>query len=209
MCKKLFIIGSLVLFCGFTRGVQAESIQLDKVQDHWLNKVNQLRSDYKLKEYSPNSQLDALAQRWSDYSNSIGSISHKKYWSKSYYDYKLIEKYATANDIEFLKKDGTKIVENIGWGYVRCKEEDCTDEVILATEATRKFFMSEKGKAYAPHFKSMTSAHYTDAWFGVSVDWNTNRYFFTAYYSLPTDNPLASHILVTKNETPRILRKTR
>lgn len=213
----------LWLMCCVLRGVQctfAGEIDLQYFNTIRLEKVNALRSDAWIDyQYKLNGDLMRTAQGRSDYSLSIGNISHKKYGSQSYYDYKLIQKYVESNGIQFADKAWTKVVENIGWWVVHCKETDCTDEIIKATESTRKFFLSEKWKSYAPHYKSMISTHYTDAWFGVSVNWKTGKYFFTAYYSIPTLNStvlesketqisdtLAPQI-VTETKHPRIIRR--
>lgn len=198
--------------------VYAWEIDLQRFNEARLYKVNAMRKNEWINyDYQLNSWLKGVAQSWSDYSKSIGSISHKKYGSKSYYDYRLIQKYAEANGVVFSDKAGTKVVENIGRWVVRCKDDDCTDEVIKATESTRKFFMSEKWRSYAPHYKSMVSTHYTDAGFGISVDRKSGKYFFTAYYSVPTEDVNIQYAdvsedsvvqnVVTKTKNPRIIRR--
>ena len=79
---------------------------------------------------------------------------------------------------------------------------DCTDQIIKATEETWRFFMAEKGKTYAPHYKSMISSWYEQAGFGVSIDPISKKYYFTAYYSVPT---LESAAKVAS--TPRLIRR--
>jgi hypothetical protein len=36
-----------------------------------------------------------------------------------------------------------------------CKEIDCTEDFIAAIKKSRKFFMSEKGKTYKPHYNAI------------------------------------------------------
>lgn len=180
----------------------AQSFDSDQFQKYWLAKVNNVRSDYDLLPYNLNNWLSLAANNWSDYSNSIWGMSHKKYWSKLYYDYKLIAKRVQEQWVIFGSKAGTKVVENIGWGYIKCTKEDCTDAVIKATESTWKFFMSEKWKKYAPHFNSMISSQYTDAWFGISINWKLKKYYFTAYYSVPIEESK----LITKVKTSKTFR---
>jgi hypothetical protein len=215
---KKYMLWVIVWCMWFIQLACAGDIDLQRFNQTRLNKVNTMRSQAWISYgYELSSSLQHVAQSWSDYSKSIGSISHKKYGSKSYYDYKLIQKYVEHNGVIFGDKAWTKVVENIGWWVVKCKDDDCTDEIIKATESTRKFFMSEKWKAYAPHYKSMVSAHYTDAWFGVSVDRKTGKYFFTAYYSVPTEGKDQVHSnvedgannesIVTQAKNPRIIRR--
>lgn len=175
-------------------------IDSNKFNDYRLDKVNSVRAELWVKSYKSNSSLADVAQMWSDYSSSIGEISHKKFGSKVYYDYKLIQKYVEVQWVQFVDMPWTKIVENIGWWYINCektkiqKDEenrilDCTQEIIKATEQTRKFFMNEKGKRYAPHYNSIISKVYSEAGFGISIDPKTKKYYFTAYYSLPVVAP--------------------
>ncbi|HMY80365.1 MAG TPA: CAP domain-containing protein [Candidatus Absconditabacterales bacterium] len=176
---QLSLLGGLIGYC-FT------PIDLDVFQKHWIDQVNSLRGSSGLTGYTLDSGLSKAAQSWSEYSSSIGSISHSKFGSKLYYDYKLIQRYVEEQGVVFGSKPGTKVVENIGRGTVRCpKTGDCTSNLINATNTTWKFFVNEKGKQYAPHYKSMMSAHYTHAGFGVTIDHSLGKYYFTAYYSIP------------------------
>lgn len=166
--------------------------------NYWLEKVNGVRNDLGMEPYNLHQWLVRAAQDRSDYSKSLWSISHKKYWSTSYYNRALIQQYVESKGVVFTDKPGTKVVENIGWWYVYCPfgspwdsdrnvDKNCTSQILEATESTRKFFMDEKWKRYAPHYKSMISSQYTEAWFGVAIDHVTHRYYFTAYYSVPTE----------------------
>lgn len=207
--KKIIVFLTCCLFLSVWFSA-AKEVDLSRFNQARLEKVNTLRSDqWVWYGYILNHSLSKAAKSWSDYSSSMGNISHKKYASKAYYDYKLIQKYTEEQWVEFADKAGTKVVENIGRWTVKCKEEDCTDEILKATESTWRFFLNEKWKVYAPHYKSMISSHYTDAGFGVSVDRKTGKYYFTAYYSVPTLNSDTQiydwNVTVTRNL--RIIRK--
>ncbi len=174
----------------FTSSNRTVTVDLDLFQKNRLAKVNGARASVKLPAYKANTGLDMSAQAWSNTSKAAGLITHQKYGSKLYYDYKLIQKYVESIGVKFSKKSGTKVVENIGRGYVKCPKEnksDCTSQIIAATEATWKLFIGEK-KYNGSHYRSIVSKQYTDAWFGVSIDPKTGKYFLTAYYSVPTTN---------------------
>lgn len=207
--KKIIMLLTSYLFLSIWFAFSQE-FDLNRFNEVRLKKVNELRAkEWIWYGYNLNYWLSKAAKSWSDYSSSIGSMSHRKYASKAYYDYKLIQKYTEDQWVKFSPKAGTKVVENIGRWIVKCKEDDCTDEILKATESTWKFFLSEKWKVYAPHYKSMISSHYTDAWFWVSVNWKTWKYFFTAYYSVPTSNSDTGidDWIVTLKRNPRIIRK--
>lgn len=175
----------------FTGSQWSISVDAALFQQQRLSRVNGVRSELGIYPYALDTNLHATAQTWSDYSKSKNSISHKRYGSKTYYDYNLIHKRFWDAGLLFGNKKGTKVVENIGRWYVRCgtlsheKTVDCTSALIDATKTTWNFFMSEKGKSYAPHYKSIVSKQYEWAWFGISVDVDKKKYYITAHYSVP------------------------
>ncbi len=190
---SLSVPSSSSIIVSFTGSKGSISIDMAAFQKHWLDQVNTTRSALKIYPYEADKQLDFTAQYWSDYSKSIGSISHKRYNSKTYYDYNLIRKRFESLGIVFGPKNGTKVVENIGRWYVRCATKkfvktDCTQTLINAAQSTRTFFMSEKGKAYAPHYKSIISRQYTHAWFGITIDVDKGKYYLTTHYSVPLES---------------------
>ncbi|MFA7284235.1 MAG: CAP domain-containing protein [Candidatus Absconditabacterales bacterium] len=186
--KPPLLTGVALVFTGSQGSITVDTLLF---QQQRLTRVNTVRSGLNIYSYILDNNLNGTAQAWSDYSKSRNGISHKRYNSKAYYDYNLIQKRFEEAGLMFSKKKGTKVVENIGRGYVRCgklshtRSVDCTKALIDATKTSWNFFMSEKGKSYAPHYKSIISEQYEWAGFGVSVDVDQKKYYITAHYSVP------------------------
>ncbi len=193
LCLGLILATTSLVYAdqaSFSSSNKTVTVDLNLFQKNRLDKVNTTRTALKLPTYDSNTGLNSSAQAWSNVSKWVGYIVHNKYWSKAYYDYKLIQKYAESLGVRFSKKSGTKVVENIWRWYVKCPKEnnsDCTTQIIAAAESTWKFFIGEK-KYNGAHYRSIVSKQYTDAGFGVSIDPKTGKYFLTAYYSVPTIN---------------------
>jgi predicted secreted protein len=50
--------------------------------------------------------------------------------------------------------------ENVGYARFACDEVDCTDEAIEAMRRVFDYFMSEEGKAYDVHYRTIVHPRY-------------------------------------------------
>gem|GEM_PF-3411425 len=64
-------------------------VDIQQVRDTWLQWTNYLRTQQLggRDAYTTDRRLNMTAQAWSDYSASIGSISHRRRASDGYYNY--------------------------------------------------------------------------------------------------------------------------
>jgi len=163
-------------------------VDMQEVQRVWLAWINNARAEEGLVPYSINKQLIRTAWIWSDQARDTGSLTHKRTPQAAYYDYKAIGKWFSNLGLDFANLKGTTYTENIGWGYVSCKQADCTGDMIKAIRSTFDFFMSEKGKAYAPHYNSIVNANFTEIGMGLVVE--DSKYYLTTHYGTKiTSNP--------------------
>ena len=85
-------------------------------------------------------------------------------------------------DLRFKNISRITFTENIGYGYYNCKYSDCTGALIQAVKSTFNFFMSEKGRAYAPHYDSIVNPHYRQIGLGIALDASSKKYYLTVHY---------------------------
>lgn len=149
----------------------------------WLDWVNGERIANGLTPYRPDKHLSRTAATWSVSARDTGSITHKRAGQTAYYDYGIMTDWFADNGLEFANNGGSTFTENIGWGVYRCAEgQDCTGAFTKAVRTTFDFFMSEKGKAYRPHYNSIVNGDFRLAGFGIAVDPAKGRYYLTAHY---------------------------
>ncbi len=166
------------------------NIDIQRVRETWLGWNNEVRDLAGLHAYEYNDQLGRTAAIWSDYSKDRGNITHSRPGQTVYYDYWLMTSWFKDLGLTFKVVGGSGFVENIGWDYYSCNEEDCTDELITAIRGTFNFFMGEKGHAYAPHYDSIMSSSYQMLGVGVAIDEARKKYYLTIHYGTEiTSNP--------------------
>jgi uncharacterized protein YkwD len=158
------------------------TVDRDRFQDHRVSQVNTLRSKLSLSPYQVDHRLQQIAQNRSHRARTLGMISHRRPGSQSYYSYPEIIKWFTNQGVSF-RGTGTLVVENIWYGYLKCRQLDCTDQLIQASQSTWNFFLKEQHKTYQPHYHSMIDNRYKFVGVGLSIDLDRNRYYLTAYYS--------------------------
>lgn len=154
-----------------------------KIYDTWLSWYNQVRTKQGLGSLGYNSLLDQTAWKWSNEAKSKGSISHKRPGQKVYYDYKRMVQWFKDQGLTFSNVKGETFTENIGWGVYKCDQDDCTQELTDAIKTTFDFFMSEKGKKYAPHYDSIMNKQYKEIGLGIAVDEKAHKYYLTVHYA--------------------------
>jgi len=160
-----------------------ENIEIERVRAAWLSWYNQVRRDLGLAEYVYNPALNRTAVIWSEASKSQGYISHKRPGQTAYYDYALIKSWFKNLGLQFRNVGGSDFTENISWEYYRCPAGgDCTQGLIDGIRSGFNFFMSEKGKAYRPHYNSIVNKNFREIGLGIAIDPLQKKYYLTVHY---------------------------
>ncbi len=168
------------------------SVNMKRVRATWISWNNEVRVPLGLKSYISEPQLSQTAVGWSDLAKKRGFINHKRDGQTAYYDYKMIESWFAGKGLTFENVNRATFTENIGWGYYKCDKDDCTDALIKAIRSTFDFFMSEKGKAYSPHYKSIVKPEFREIGLGIAVDVAAKKYYLTVHYGTDiTSNPVS------------------
>ena len=186
--KSHFWIITLVIFAmslsSYSPLFAQDDFDADRVEKAWLEWTNAERSLVWAPTIASHSGLTQTAKIWSVESEKRGEMSHKRTNKSSYYDYKEIEKWFSNQGLKFKNVSRKTFSESIGYGVVKCpKEGDCTDALITATKSTWKFFMSEKWKQYAPHYKAIVMPEFHLMGVGVELDKSSKRYYITVHYA--------------------------
>lgn len=158
-------------------------VDLQEVRRIWTQWINNVRADMNLAPYTQDKQLTKTATLWSQRARDVGGITHKRPGQTAYYDYKGIEGWFATQNIDFANVKSATFTENIGWGVYQCKKDDCTQDLLAAVRTTFDFYMSEKGKAYSPHYNSIVKPEFRLMGTGIAVDAARGRYYLTAHYA--------------------------
>lgn len=175
--------------CDSFQAEPVAKVDMQEVQRVWLGWINDARAQEGLPPYALSRQLERTAWTWSAQARDQGSLTHKRIPQAAYYDYKMIGDWFSGLGLDFANVKGTTYTENIGWGYFTCAQSDCTGAMIKAIRSTFDFFMSEKGKSYAPHYNSIVNTNFTQIGMGLAVDANGKYYLTTHYGTKITSNP--------------------
>lgn len=152
------------------------------VREAWLKWINEARAAAGLSPYVLDMQLSRTATNWSNYSRARGYIDHKRSGQTAYYDYGRIMAWFESLGLTFVQVGRSGATENITWNIYSCSESDCTDELIKASRDGLNYFMSEKGKAYSPHYDSIMSSSFEIVGVGVAVDEAKRKFYLTVHY---------------------------
>lgn len=176
--------------CDFLNEDIPSTVDLSKIEQQWLDWINDERESRGLYPYTLNPQLSRTAKIWSEISKDRGYIDHRRSEGDAYYDYNIITNWFRDLGLEFSNIKGYTHTENITWSPFTCTS-NCTQNVINNMK-TWGFdaFMAEEGRDYSPHFNSIVSNGFQEIGFGLSVE-EGNKYYFTIHYGTEiTSNPL-------------------
>jgi len=158
-----------------------DKVNEELIRENWLKWVNQARKSSNLEIYQYNYDIEYPALLWSEKAVKLGTITHQRE-TKNYYNYHEILSWFKKLGYEFNPKNNVTVVENIGWGYYKCNDDDCTEELTKSIKTTFDFFISEKNRKYRPHYDSIMNPNYNYASIGIAIDKATNKYYLTTYY---------------------------
>jgi hypothetical protein len=164
-------------------GMTIPKVDLVKVRSAWLSLHNNERATKKLTPFAYSSDLEWTATTWADYLSDLGKATHQRKNTDGYYSYNSIKNWFLDLWIVFAheEKNGQALfTESLWWWYYTCKKTDCTDDFIKAIKTTRKFFMSEKGKSYSPHYNAIVGNFST---LGLWIVLVGNKYYLVTHYT--------------------------
>ncbi|GAB0174596.1 MAG: hypothetical protein HHAS10_04750 [Candidatus Altimarinota bacterium] len=167
-----------------TPGVnQVQNVNMSTVRATWLGWYNEYRSSLKLGSYTYDSRLDSTAHDWNIvFSTGKGENHHRRNSSDSYYDFSIIDSWFKNRGIDPKVINRSKHTENVGYGYYNCSDSDCTNELIASIRTTWDFFMSEKGKSYDAHYRSIINPYFTKVGMDIIVVPSEKRYYLTMHF---------------------------
>ncbi len=160
-----------------------QNVDMGRIRDAWFSWYNNTRSDLGLGNYSYDPRLDVTAHDWNiEFARWKGQNHHRRNPSDSYYNFPIIDAWFTARGISPIVINRSKNTENVGYGYYACASSDCTESLITSVRSTFDFFMSEKGKSYDAHYRSIVNPYFTKMGFDIIVVPSEKRYYITVHY---------------------------
>lgn len=158
------------------------NVDINRVRSTWMGWYNDVRNNLGLNPYSYDSRLEVTAYDWNQVFAAGKWLNHhtRKSWD-GYYNFSVIDQWFKTRGINPPAKNGSKHVENVGYGYYRCSASDCTDELISAIRSTFNFYMSEKSYGGA-HYRSIANPNFSKIGFNIIVVPGESRYYITTHY---------------------------
>jgi Cysteine-rich secretory protein family len=162
---------------------EIKNVDMNVVRSTWLGWYNEYRSSLKLWKYSYESRLDTTAHDWNThFAEGKWENHHRRNSGDSYYDFPVIDTWFLRRGIDPKVINRSKHTENVGYGYYNCNDSDCTSELIASIRTTWNFFMSEKGKSYDAHYRSIINPYFTKVGMDIIVIPGEKRYYLTMHF---------------------------
>lgn len=158
-------------------------VDMSRVRSAWIGWYNSVRQSEWLTPYSYDTRLYSTAHDWNQIFASGKWLNHHRRnpWD-SYYNFAVIDQWFIARGINPRVINRAKHTENVGYGSYSCNSGDCTDSLIRSIRSTFDFFMSEKGKSYDAHYRSVVQPNFSKIGLDVIVVPNERRYYLTVHY---------------------------
>ncbi len=169
--------------CSDSAQEEIPQVDTEEVRRVWLQWINGERATQGLPAYRYDRHLSQTAALWSASAKEKGSMSHKRAGQSAYYDYNRMVQWFDTLGLSFKNENRSTFTENIGWGYYTCKEDDCTEEFLKGLRSTFDLYLSEKGKAYRPHYNSIMNPDFHIIGMGVAADPKTGKFYVTTHYA--------------------------
>lgn len=158
-------------------------VDMNRVRATYLSWYNSTRASLSLGMLSFDSRLDTTAHDWNiEFAKGRGENHHRRNPGNSYYDFAVIDAWFLARGINPKVINRAKHTENVGYGYYYCSDSDCTDELIASIRTTYDFFMSEKGKSYDAHYRTIIQPYFTKIGMDIIVVPSEKRYYMTIHH---------------------------
>lgn len=162
---------------------QVKNVDMNVVRWTWINWYNEYRSSLKLWNYSYDGRLDTTSHDWNiRFADGKWQNHHRRNTWDSYYDFPVIDNWFLGKGIDPKVINRSKHTENVGYGYYHCTDSDCTSELIASIRTTWNFFMSEKGKSYDAHYRSIINPYFTKVGMDIIIVPGEKRYYLTMHF---------------------------
>lgn len=162
---------------------QISWVDMDRVRSSWVGWYNDTRWALGLKWYTYDARLDTTAHDWNTvFAGWRWQNHHRRSPNDNYYDFPVIDAWFLARGINPRVINRSKHTENVGYGSYSCSSGDCTDSLIHSIRSTFDFFMSEKGKSYDAHYRSIVNPYFTKIGLDIIIVPNESRYYLTVHY---------------------------
>jgi len=160
-----------------------DNVDIYRIRTTWISWYNDVRSSLGLSGYIYDSRLDKTAYDWNRVFASGHWLNHhtRNPWD-GYYNFEKIDAWFLDRGINPKVVNHNKHTENVGYWYYSCNQSDCTDELISAIRSTFDFYMSEKGKSYDAHYRSIVNPYFSKIGFDIIVEPTERRYYLTVHY---------------------------
>jgi hypothetical protein len=156
---------------------------MSRVRSAWIGWYNSTRTSLWLTPYIYDSRLDSTAHDWNIvFAWGKWQNHHRRSPSDAYYDFPKIDNWFAQRWVDPDIVSGAKHTENVGYGYYNCNSGDCTDELIDAIRSTYNFYMSERGKSYDVHYRSIVQPNFSKIGLDIIVMPSEKRYYLTVHY---------------------------
>jgi hypothetical protein len=160
-----------------------QGVDMSRVRSAWLGWYNGVRQAEWIRSYSYDTRLDTTAYDWNQVFSSGKWLNHHRRnpWD-SYYNFAVIDQWFISRGINPKIVNRAKHTENVWYGSYSCNSGDCTDSLIRSIRSTFDFFMSEKGKSYDAHYRSIVQPNFSRIGLSVIVVPTEQRYYLTVHY---------------------------
>ncbi len=159
------------------------NVDMSRIRSTWLGWYNSVRQWEWLGSYSYDNRLDVTAYDWNvEFTKEKWQNHHTRNPWDGYYNFAVIDQWFIDRGINPKIINRTKHTENVWYGYYSCNSSDCTDTLIRSIRSTFDFFMSEKGKSYDAHYRSIVQPYFTKIWLSVIVVPGEQRYYLVVHY---------------------------
>ena len=158
-------------------------VDMSRVRSAWVGWYNSVRQSEWLASYIYDIRLDSTAYDWNQvFASGKGLNHHRRSPWDSYYNFAVIDQWFMTRGINPKIVSRAKHTENVGYGSYSCNSGDCTDSLIRSIRSTFDFFMSEKGRSYDAHYRSIVQPNFSKIGLSVIVVPGEQRYYLTVHY---------------------------
>ncbi|MBC7503750.1 CAP domain-containing protein, partial [Candidatus Gracilibacteria bacterium] len=158
-------------------------VDMERVRSAWALWYNDTRNILGLGAYTYDSRLNSTAYDWNtEFAKGKALNHHTRNPGDGYYNFAVIDKWFITRGVDPIVISRAKHTENVGYGRYSCSSGDCTESLIQSIRTTFDFFMSEKGKSYDAHYRSIVQPNFTKIGLSVIVVPGEQRYYLTVHY---------------------------
>lgn len=160
-----------------------EHVDMIKVRATWMSWYNEYRTSLGLGSYGYDTRLDSTSHDWNiEFTRGKWENHHRRNPWDSYYDFPVIDAWFSSRGIDPKVINRSKHTENVWYWYYNCNRQDCTDDLIASIRTTWNFFLSEKGKSYDAHYRTIINPYFTKIGMDIITVPGEKRYYLTSHF---------------------------